>query len=361
MSTDWKPDVSTPIGDYRQAWIGYSADEEIRSGAASGGVVSSVLVHLLETGRVDAALLCRSRFAGGKMTYDVYLGRTREDVLGARTSKYFDIPLLQGVQMIREFQGRVAVVGLPSQMNAISRICRARPEFADKVRFKIALFCGHNSKDALIRKVWEKHGIDENEIEDFHFRKGLWRGQMVVELKSGETRRLRFQEFSHYQNLHVLSLERCLNCFDHMGYYADMSVGDVWTREMRGKSIKHSVFLARSAGAEAVVGEMIAKALLVARPASREDVYRSQLRSINYHYNITARARIAKWFGFRVRDPVHSEVNWRDMAAAFIVLLNHRISLSPLGVRIFMKLPMMLVAAYLYLFKALMHYRRKSY
>jgi coenzyme F420-reducing hydrogenase beta subunit/polysaccharide pyruvyl transferase WcaK-like protein len=355
-----EPDTATPLGTYHKAWIGYSADASIREEAASGGIVSAVLIHLLETDQIDAALVCHSELRNGELNHRMFLARTRDEVLSARTSKYYDIPILRGLKLIDDFDGRVAVVGLPSQINAIAHRMAANPIFERKVVLRISLFCGHNSKDELIRYVWKKKGINEADIVRFVFRKGLWRGRMHVDLKDGSTREFPFQDFSLYQNLHILSLDRCLNCFDHTGYYADLSTGDVWMKHVRGWDVKPSVFLARSERAVAIIEQMAAAGKLVARETNRETVYRAQMRSINYHYGVAARARLGSFFRLNIRDRTNAGVRPRDLLAGAIVLFNHRISRSPRALKVFMAMPRPLVTLYLYLFKGLMHYRRKT-
>lgn len=356
-----EPDTSSPIGSYRKVWIGYSGDEQIRQGAASGGIVSSVFIHLIETKQIDAALVCHSVFREGQLDHNIYLARSREEILSAQTSKYFDIPILKGLKLIESFEGRVAIVGLPSQINAMSRRAAKNDALRDKIVFKIAIFCGHNSKDDLVRRVWAKKGIDEKNIDSFYFRRGLWRGRMQVRMKDGSSQDFPFQDFSHYQNLHILSLERCLNCFDHMGYYADLSTGDVWMKRFKGSPIKPSIFLARTEKAESLIAEMLHSGRLIAEESDRPTLYRSQLRSINYHYAVSARSRLAGHFGLNLKDRTGERVRWRDQLAAWIVLQNHRISKDPKALNRFMRLPKIVVWAYLCLFKGLTHHKRKTY
>ncbi|MBC2607408.1 Coenzyme F420 hydrogenase/dehydrogenase, beta subunit C-terminal domain [Pelagicoccus albus] len=354
-------DTSTPIGSYRKAWVGYSLDEEIRKRAASGGIVTATLCHLLETGRIQGALVCSSGFEEGEFNFRLSIAQTREDLFEAQSSKYFDIPVLRGLNLLKEFEGKVAVVGLPSQINSLSRRMSKNEELRSKVGFRIALFCGHNSKKELIERVWEKKGINPKDIDRFRYRQGHWRGQMELTMKDGQIQRFPFQDFSHYQNLHILSLDRCLNCHDHMGYYSDLSTGDVWLHEMREDPVKHSVFLARSPLAEEIVEEMRARDLLKAEPVDRRFVYRSQKRSINYHYNLSARAKVGKRLGVKIKDRTGEKPKIRDLIAAYIVLTNHKISKNPRLLRWFMKIPKPIVAAYLYLFKGLVNYERKDY
>lgn len=356
-----EPDTSSPIGTFHKVWMGYSTDESIRREAASGGIVSSMFIHLLETGQIDAALVCHSQMKDGALDHKIYLAKTREEILAAQTSKYFNIPILKGIKLIEEFDGKVAVVGLPSQINAITRRIDKNEDLAQKIVFKISLFCGHNSEDDLVKTVWKKKGIQESEIDHFYFRKGLWRGRMRVHMKDGTQHEFPFQDFSHYQNLHILSLGRCLNCFDHMGYYADISTGDVWTRSAKEIGIKPSIFLARTDRGLEVAEEMLKAQKIEADETDREALYRSQMRSINYHYAISARAKVAKYFGLNIKDRTGEKPKFRDVMAACIVLWNHKISGSPKALSMFMKIPKPILAIYVYIFKGLTHYKRKSY
>ncbi len=361
MKSAAPPTGPGPIGDYLGAWEGHATDVHIRAHAASGGVVSAVLIHLLERGTIDAALVCSSSFEAGRLDHRIHLARTRGEILEARSSKYFDIPVLNGLASVRESGLRTAVVALPSQLRSLTMRTAKDPDLAALVRFKIALFCGHNSQDQLIREVWRREGVEEAAIQSFYFRQGHWRGRMEILFKDGSRRSLPFQKFSHFQNLHILSLRRCLNCYDHMGFYADLSCGDVWRMEMKREEVKHSLFLARTPVAAACVNDMLENGLLKARPVDRRTVYRSQMRSINYHYTISARARLGRWFGLPVKEQIRTPVRWRDLAAAAIVLANHRVSDHPALLRMFMRLPLWIVAFYLYLFKALTHYERDDY
>jgi coenzyme F420 hydrogenase subunit beta len=356
-----EPDTSSALGSYLKVWLGYSLDEEIRKEAASGGIVSATLIHLLETGQVQGALVCHSAMDGGQLGYRIFIAKSREEILSAQTSKYYDIPLIQGLKLIEEFPGKVAIVGLPSQINSISRRMAHNPVLAEKIFFRIAIFCGHNSKEELLKAVWKKKGIEESQVAQFFFRKGLWRGKMQVEMKDGTVHRFPFQDFSHYQNLHILSLDRCLNCFDHMGYYADFSTGDVWMQKVKSWGVKPSIFLARNERALKVVEEMAAAGKLKADETDRETLYRSQMRSINYHYQLSARAKLAPLFGLNVRDRINIPVKLRDLGAAFIVLLNHKISRTPWALRLFLKMPKPFLIVYVYLFKGLTHYKRSTY
>ena len=360
-STFENTDTSTPVGTFKSAWLGFSTDEALRKRAASGGAVTAILKYLLNSKQIDGAIVCRSHFVDGKFEHDVFLAENEDDLKTSQSSKYFDIPISRGLNLIREFDGKVAIVGLPCQINSITKRAGKNAELAEKIVCRISLFCGHNSKVDLIENVWKKRNIKPEELESFTYRQGHWRGEMVAKFKDGREDRFPFQQFSNYQNLHILSLERCLNCFDHMGYYSDISAGDTWSGKMKHESIKHSVALARTDRGDKILKAMIDQGLFEASPMSRRDVYLSQKRSINYHYAIAARAKIAKMFGFKIKDRTEAPHRIRDLLGAAIVLANHRISKNKKLLKFFMSLPKPIVFLYLLMFKGLMNYERKRY
>ena len=72
-----------------------------------------------------------------------------------------------------------------------------------------------------------------------------------------------------------------------------------------------------------------------------------------FHYNVTARARLAPLFGFRINDRVHERVRLIDYPVAFICLMNERFSRTATGQRLIKAMPAPFIRAYAYFFKAL--------
>lgn len=65
------------MGHIDRCYLAYCADEEVRSGAASGGAVSGLLLHMLEERLIDAALVTRLRYDGGRPGAGGRPGRAR--------------------------------------------------------------------------------------------------------------------------------------------------------------------------------------------------------------------------------------------------------------------------------------------
>ena len=345
------------MGVIARAWMGHAGDEDVRSQAASGGVVSALLLHLLERGDIDAALVTKIDCSDGNIGCKVFLARSREEILEARTSKYVDVPVFrEGVKLLEEFEGKVAVVALPCHTTLFRRLAERRPDLGRKIKYIVALLCGHSCRQYLLEKALEKQGVTPSEVTDFAFRRGHWRGQMMGTCSDGSEFAFPFNRFSVYHNLNFFCLPRCLKCHDHTGYGSDFSVGDAWLREMKTEPVKHSLLLTRNDAATAVVEQMIADGDLIARPTDAATVFRAQKRALIYHYNVSARARAGKWHGVRIKDTVHARVRWNDLLAAHLILINHRLSQNPRTRDWIFRVPRAIVYAYFLFLKFLQNF-----
>jgi len=352
------PDLAEKMmGHIERAYLSYAADEKVRSGAASGGAVSALLLHLLESGEIDGAVVTRIKCADGRIGAEVFVATDREGVLAARTSKYFDVPLVRECRrLLADFPGKVAVVALPCHTTILRRLASRDPALGSKIKYIVTLFCGHSSDRYLLEKVLERKGIEQERVVEFAFRRGRWRGRMCGRLADGTEFSFPFVHFSYYHNLNFFCLPRCLRCHDHMGYESDFSAGDAWLREMKKRPVKHSIIFSRNEQATAILDEMVRGGKLIAEEIGAETVFRAQKRSLIYHYNVSARARAARWHGLRIPDTVHTTVRWNDWLAAHIILANHRLSRNPRTRDWIFKAPRPIILGYFLFLKFLQNF-----
>lgn len=339
------------LGNIEQAYLGYSLDENIRLGAASGGIVSAILINLLKEKKIDGALVCRQKMVSGKIGSKVYIAKTPKEILDSRTSIYFFTPVLTKIQEIKNFPGKLAIVALPCQIKALKQLFNTR-EFAGKFLF-IGLFCGHTSKKELLLKVLEKKKIPEDATRKVIFRKGHWRGKMHIILKNKSEAIFPFQHFSTYQNLFFYCERQCLACTDHCNEAANISCGDVWSLKYKSNPIKHSLILARNKKSRDLLEVMRNKKILNLNRITPKDVFDIQKRSLVFHRHIKARSLIGKLFGYRIKCSGKEEARWNDYPAAFIALLCSRLSESKTGGKLVFALPRQIWSVCLYFFKFL--------
>lgn len=81
------PHFNVYSGSYHSLNIGFSKDETVRRTGASGGVLSSILIWLLEKGHIQGAVVTRMNPKQPWMT-ETIIAVTREEILEAAQSKY---------------------------------------------------------------------------------------------------------------------------------------------------------------------------------------------------------------------------------------------------------------------------------
>jgi len=322
--------------------------------AASSGTVAAILVHLLESGRIDGALVVTSVVARGKLECRFAIARTRDEILMAQGSKYAAVYFQRdAVPLIRAFNGRLAVVLLPCDAKSLRRLRIAEPEVDAKIALVMTLFCGHNSEPELTDAVIARYGRDHGALRSFQHRFGHWRGKLRIRYEDGAEIVRPFEDFSVYQNLFFFSQKKCHACFDHLGFYCDLAAGDIWSQKMKDDPIKKNAIVIRSQRAAELMAELENTRVLQVEAVTIVDVCNGQSRALPFHYNVSARSRVGRLFGMRLKDVTRVDAKWNQVAVAFLVMLNERITRGRIGQRLVLATPKPILKAYLLLLKGL--------
>ena len=342
-------EIACYLGPWNACYLGYAAQEEVRAHAASGGVVSALLLYLLERDIVQGALISRVVVEKGKIQAHPFIARCREKVLEGQSSIYMEFPWWREARPLLEAaEGNLAVVGLPCHIQALRRREEQDPALARKVKVHIALICGRSSSKELLLKVLARKGIREEDVVDIRFREGHWRGNMHLWLRDGREVVFPFQDFSLYRNLHFYCEPRCLSCEDLLGEHADVVCGDAWLYELKQCPVKHSLVISRSPQVTGWLEDMAARGCLVLDPIPPETVFRAQRRGlIPAKRGRAAKARLSRFFGYKMHDRRPWRSRWNDYLVAAMVLFNYRwASCQRLNPLIF-RMPRLLLQLYL--------------
>ena len=105
-------------GSYRNIYIGHTTDEGVRRNGASGGILSAILIWLLEKGKIDGAVTLGMSKEEPWLTRP-FIATTREEILEAAQSKYILSSTNEILPEIATFNGKLAYVGLPGQVQSI--------------------------------------------------------------------------------------------------------------------------------------------------------------------------------------------------------------------------------------------------
>lgn len=195
-------------------------------GAQDGGVVSALLISLLENDEIDGALLARESETE-PWKGEAFLARTPEEVRECAGS-FYNQTLALGHLDFKDYDlppnPRIAVVGTPCEIEGIQAM-QARPWMwgsskVEAITLTVALLCtkSFNYEKLMLDEVRDKRGVDLDEVG----RVDVIRGKFIVQGHDGETI---FEE--PIKDFHGAALKGCDECADFMGHAADISVGSV--------------------------------------------------------------------------------------------------------------------------------------
>jgi coenzyme F420 hydrogenase subunit beta len=256
------------LGHFRSLSVAQATSEEVRERGASGGVVTALLLHLLQTNQIQGAL-------GVTMNRDrpwesqASLLTSTEDVKQAAQSRYSLVSLAALLRSARRESGSFAVVGLPCHVHGLRRLQRLG-SYRAKFPLAIGLFCGFNLLPAATDHLISKTGLAKSQVFELQYRGGPWPGGLLVRSRSGEERFLPKHGYS-YVNLAYVP-RRCLACPDLTNELADLSVGDTWREEYAGG---WSTVICRSGRGERLLAEASQAGVLRVEEISRQDLLRS--------------------------------------------------------------------------------------
>jgi len=342
------------IGSYKDSFFAYAQDESIRKRAASGGVITALLAHLLENGAISGALVCRTVVRNGKVRPEFYIAQDVTALLDSQGSKYCEVHFAaDALPLIKNYQGSLCVIALPCDVTLLRRSCEKDRELADKVTLIISLFCGHNSRPELTDMVIRNLIPSGEELKDFRYRVGHWRGSLQLEFVNGLIVKRSFSCFSDYQNLYFFCQQKCHHCHDHTGYQSDISIGDIWSMRMKENPIKHNAVILRTEKGAEVFQSACNVGRITVFPEPIEDICAGQARTMPFHYNVSSRVKAGKLLGISIEDQVHEQVRWNDFIVATIALFNEKLSRTKLGQNLIHFTPRIFPKIILYFMKAL--------
>ena len=121
-----------------QAW---AADKVVRHKAASGGVVTSLCLYLLEHHKVDAVLQVGVK-DNSYLHNELHISRTREDVLKNAQSRYAPSLTFYNIKEILDNSNETfALVGKPCDMAAMKNFISEFPQYKERIKYFISIFC----------------------------------------------------------------------------------------------------------------------------------------------------------------------------------------------------------------------------
>lgn len=347
-------EIKKYLGDFINSYRAYAADPVIRKFAASGGLVSAILIYCLERKLIDGALVCQASIESNKVRPRFFIAKNKEEVLNSQGSKYITTNFLkEALPLIKKFDGKLAVVGLPCDIFRLKKISDKNENLKKKIKITIGLFCGHVSSPQLIDHITENLRKKVlSDLTSYKFRYGTWRGKIRAEFANGTVIEKKTSVFNQFQNMYFFCEKKCFYCYDHFAYHADISVGDIWSYYLKDLPVKHSGVITRNISTDNLIEEMRKASFIINHIIDITEILNGQSRGVRLHYNLTAKSRIGSFFGLKIPDKVKEKTRCHEYIVVFIAMLNWKWSQSRFAPWIF-KIPKPIIKLYLYFMKGL--------
>jgi coenzyme F420 hydrogenase subunit beta len=247
----WKP----PIGPVLGLKSARTTDAVVRQNCTDGGVVTSLLLYLLDKGMIEAALVSKSR---GPFQRGPLLATTREEIisaagshfdesfsvveLGSRYSTYS--PAMYALKRLRgTATDRIAMVGTPCQIRTVRKMQVLGIIPADIIKYCFGLFCWENFSFNDLEKdqLGKQYDFDTDRVVKVNVKEDF-----SASLKDGRVVHIPFEVID------ALARPACLVCPDFSAEYSDFSFGGL------GSSDGYTTVLIRSETGRDVYSKAVA-------------------------------------------------------------------------------------------------------
>lgn len=256
-------------GPIAAARTGWAADPALRRRASSGGALSTILRHLLDTG-VVARVVQTGPDPARPIANATVVSATAEAVAAAAGSRYAPSAPLAGLPGLIDEAAPAAFVGKPCDVAALRALMRRDPRIARAFPVALSFFCAGVPSLTGARAILSAMGVDEADVTAFRYRGEGWPGHAAARLADGAERRMSYADsWGGILSKHLQF--RCKICPDGVGEFADIVCADAWVCDESGYPLFEeaegvSLVLSRTALGERLVAGAMAAGALAAQP-----------------------------------------------------------------------------------------------
>jgi coenzyme F420 hydrogenase subunit beta len=225
---------SAPMGRILTTSIARAIDPEVRDLATDGGVVTALLLHLFDLGRIDGAIVSRPV---GPFQRQPSLALSREEILDA-AGFHFDTShgmklfsdvystyspsIVELEDVAKRHLNRVAFVGTPCQINSLRRMEVLGIVPSQSITLHLGLFCTGNFHfgPEQRRRLEELGGFNWTDVRKVNVKE-----ELLIHLLNGEIRRIPLDQLDFMKRF------ACQYCDDYAAEFADLSFGGIGAPE----------------------------------------------------------------------------------------------------------------------------------
>ena len=164
---------------------------------------------------------------GSSIYNELKVSHNREDIFNNAQSRYAPSLTLSRIKQVLDSSDEIyAYIGKPCDIAGIRSFLLAYPQYKERIKYTISIFCAGMPSYNATQKVYEQSGKTEEPIS-IKYRGEGWPGNFKAVWKDGT----KFETSYNDSWGKVLGRNlgfRCKICPDGIGMLADIAVGDSW-------------------------------------------------------------------------------------------------------------------------------------
>jgi len=233
LSAEFDPFKGKAVAVY----LGQALDQRILSEGQSGGIVTALLCHLLDSGCITGAIVTQMPEDGSLRPKSI-VARDKSTICRAQGSKYCPVAVNSVIPKEVDDGEKLAVVGLPCHIHGIRNVQSRLGRWQGL--FTIGLVCERILAFGAIDHLIDKAHLSRSDVTYFRFKSKLlggWPGDIYIRTRDSVVHRLPKWQRSKIKD--VYTPLRCRLCFDRLNVLSDLVVGDPWgiRKDKEGYSI----------------------------------------------------------------------------------------------------------------------------
>jgi coenzyme F420 hydrogenase subunit beta len=274
------------LGYYRSLYAGYVVEGDYRMQASSGGLGTWIFKELFEQDLIDGVIHVKENpDKSSPIMFQYGISRSVEEIRAGAKTKYYPVELSGVLKVIREVEGRYAIIGIPSFIMAVRLLCEQDEIMRSRIKFTVGLICGHQKSSKFAEFLTWQVGFKPEQVTFIDFRKklldrpadeygieisGICDGVEVTVIKPIS------ELFGQDWGEGYFKVEASDFTDDVFNETADITVGDAWLPKYNSDSKGTSVIIIRNKTIESLVLEGISSGRLFLEPLDKADVFETQ-------------------------------------------------------------------------------------
>ncbi|MFI3326542.1 MAG: Coenzyme F420 hydrogenase/dehydrogenase, beta subunit C-terminal domain [Clostridia bacterium] len=217
------------VGNYSNIYNGKIKDDKLLLKTASGGFTTNLINFSLEKSIYNVAFLVDTYKYTDEVKTNPYY--RKEDLFNTSRSRYIPVSQENTVRyMLGNRSNKVIIVATSCCVHAILNVISYYKLNRENYLI-IGLFC-EKTMNENVYNYFSEHPNCKKEIENLFFKNkeaGGWPGNVRLEYTDGTYTDLPNTERMKVKDYYML--EKCLYCLDKLNQFADISVGDNYTKD----------------------------------------------------------------------------------------------------------------------------------